>query len=285
MTLPDPSPGARTPRLIVSDLDGTFLSSDGTVSPRNAEAVRAAAALGIPTLFATGRPTRWLGVVAGLDEAQPMVIASNGAVLYDVARAAVVDAQLIAVDQAADAVRRIRVAIPRAAFGVESGERVGYDDDYILTHRIDTGEAPWVSRGRAEDLVRSGEFVKLLVQHPELDSDQLAEAVLAVVGDSMTVTHSAIRGHGLVEISATGVSKASMLRRYCARAGIEAAEVAGFGDMPNDRELLDWVGMPFVMAEAHPSLTGVGTPIGTNDASAVGETILGWLDPAGAVRR
>lgn len=278
------SPGGRPdpPKLIVSDLDGTFLSSDGTVSPRNTEAVRAAAAVGIPTLFATGRPIRWLGVVADLGAAQPLVIASNGAVLYDVARAAVVDAQLIAVEVAADAVARIKHQLPEAAFGIESGEQVGYDDDYVLSHRLDRAEAASISRGRAEDLVRAGEFVKLLVQHPQLSSDELAARVATVVGDAMTVTHSAIAGFGLVEVSATGVSKASMLQRYCDRTGVNAADVAAFGDMPNDLEMLSWVGRPHVMAQAHPALDGLGAQrIGSNDESAVGETIISWLTGVG----
>ncbi len=278
----DPPLRPGPPRLIVSDLDGTFLSSDGTVSARNAEAVRAAAEAGIPTLFATGRPTRWLDVVADLGVAQPLVIASNGAVLYDAALPGIVDAQLIEVAVAADAVARIRAALPEAAFGVESGETVGYDDHYVLAHRLDAGDAAWVSRGRAEDLVRSGDFVKLLVQHPSLEPDELAARVSAVVGAAMTVTHSAIVGQGLVEVSATGVTKASMLRRYCDRAGIEPAEVAAFGDMPNDLEMLRWVGRPYVMAGAHPTLDGVGTRIGDHDDSAVGETIFGWLTDFGA---
>ncbi|HEX8488306.1 MAG TPA: HAD hydrolase family protein, partial [Propionibacteriaceae bacterium] len=73
----------RVPKLIVSDLDGTFLSPDGTVSPTNSAAVRAAEAAGVPVVFATGRPIRWLDVIRGLPGAHPTVIASNGAVLYD----------------------------------------------------------------------------------------------------------------------------------------------------------------------------------------------------------
>ena len=75
--------GVRTPELIVTDLDGTFLSPDGTVSAENAAAVKAAQEADIPVVFATGRPVRWLEVIADLPGAHPMVIASNGAVLYD----------------------------------------------------------------------------------------------------------------------------------------------------------------------------------------------------------
>ena len=92
------------------------------------------------------------------------------------------------------------------------------------------------------------------------------------------MTHSAIAGFGLVEISATGVSKASMLQRYCDRVGVAAADVAAFGDMPNDLEMFSWVGRPHVMADAHPGLDVLDAGrIGSNDESAVGETISGWL--------
>ncbi|MBA8795783.1 hypothetical protein FHX74_003424 [Friedmanniella endophytica] len=271
----------RPPKLIVSDLDGTFLSPDGTVSPLNAEAVRAAEGAGITVMFATGRPIRWLTPVADLPGVHPLVIASNGAVLYDLARREIVDQQLIAVAAAADAVAEIRTALPDVAFGVETGEEVGYEEHYQLTHRLDAGTAggstPWVSRGRAEDLVRAGDFVKLLVQHPELSADALVAELRTLVGDRLTVTHSVLSGRALAEVSALGVSKATMLARHAARLGIEPADVAGFGDMPNDADLLGWVGRPHVMADAHPTLDGLGLRIGSNADSAVGRVLLGWV--------
>ena len=48
------------PRLIATDLDGTFLDPNGEVSPVNASAVLRAAELGVPFVVATGRPSRWL---------------------------------------------------------------------------------------------------------------------------------------------------------------------------------------------------------------------------------
>src|SRR4028118_412009 len=95
---PEPVEGPSTgsghrsvPRLIVTDLDGTFLSPDGSVSAQNAQAVAAAQSSGIPVLFATGRPVRWLDVIRDLPGAHPTVIASNGAVLYDLGAGRLLD--------------------------------------------------------------------------------------------------------------------------------------------------------------------------------------------------
>ena len=90
-----------------------------------------------------------------------------------------------------------------------------------------------------------------------------------------------MRAFGLVEISAAGVTKAAMLQRCCARLGIGAHEVAAFGDMPNDVDMLSWVGMPYIVANAHPALRTLNFPVVPgNDESGVGRTIRGWLSAA-----
>ena len=52
-----------------------------------------------------------------------------------------------------------------------------------------------------------------------------------------------------------------MLRRYCARLGIDARDVAAFGDMPNDVDMLSWAGMPHVVANAHPAVRALDYPV------------------------
>ena len=99
-----------------------------------------------------------------------------------------------------------------------------------------------------------------------------------LLGDALTATHSAGHDIGLVEVSAAGVSKASMLRRYCARLGVDARTRCAFGDMPNDVAMLAWAGMPYVVANAHPLLRRGQFPVvPANDESGVGRTIkAGW---------
>lgn len=271
--------GLGVPALIATDLDGTFLSPDGTVSPENYAAVRAAQTAGVPVVFATGRPVRWLEVISDLPGAHPLVIASNGAVLYDLGAATVVDRICVDPEVALAAVIEIRRRVPGTSFAFESGTRFGYEPTY-RTWFLDDGTDPVLFTGPAEQIAHTCAFVKMLVQHPDLSSDDLLDRVRGCVGATLTTTHSAAQGHGLVEISAPGVSKASMLRRCCDRLGIPAERVAAFGDMPNDVDMLTWVGMPYVVANAHPRLLqGNFAVVPGNAESGVGRTILRLVDP------
>lgn len=271
---------SQVPQLVVTDLDGTFLSPDGTVSAENRAAVLAAQGVGIPVLFATGRPVRWLDVIRDLPGSHPTVIASNGAVLYDLGADTMLDRLCLDPDVTVRAVRAIRAAVPTAAFAFESGTRFGYEPGY-RTLRADDGSDPAVFSGSADDLAGRRDCVKMLVQDRTQTADELLAAVLSVVGDALTVTHSVTSGHGLVEVSGPGVSKASMLERCCRRLGVDRALVAAFGDMPNDVDMLTWAGMPHVVANAHPRLLdGAFRVVPGNDASGVGRTIAGWVADA-----
>lgn len=266
------------PRLVATDLDGTFLSPDGTVSPENREAVAAAADAGLPVVFVTGRPPRWLQVIAELPLAHPTVIASNGALLWDLGESRALWAESITAEVARTAITRIRTILPTVAFGVEQGMRFGHEPAYrIGLQHEQLNRHPAFFRGPAESLVEEP-FVKLLVQHADVDSDTLAHVVLTEIGDLLTVTHSSWGSTGLLELSAPGVTKAHTLERYAASLGVSAGQVAAFGDMPNDRSMLAWAGSPYVMAEAHPTLFDLPvTRIGSNADSAVGRKIREWL--------
>ena len=80
-------------QLVATDLDGTLLRSDGTVSARTRAALRRVAAAGAEVVFVTARPYRYLGF-AGLDAGlAATAVCANGAIVYDVAAAAVVEAR------------------------------------------------------------------------------------------------------------------------------------------------------------------------------------------------
>ena len=47
------------PRLVATDLDGTLVRTDGTVSPYTHDVIAELDARGVPVVFVTGRPLRW----------------------------------------------------------------------------------------------------------------------------------------------------------------------------------------------------------------------------------
>lgn len=264
------------PRLIVSDLDGTFLSPDGTVSAENRAAVAQASAAGIMVVFATGRPLRNLDIIRDLPTRQSIVIAGNGAILYDLSSGETLDIHPIPSAVALAVIADIRQQLPDAAFGIERGRTCGFEPSYQAPDA--GGGNPLISTGTAEELIEAGDFVKILIQHPELPADALAREVDGINAGRLTITHSSAGLLAPLEVSASGVSKASMLQEYCTSQGIDAAEVAAFGDMPNDLEMLHWVGMPHVMANSHPAMLDLGvTVIAGNHQSGVGRTISGFL--------
>lgn len=265
---------AQSVRLVATDLDGTLLSPDGTVSRENRDAILAAAERGVPVVAATGRPARWLEVLNDVEGLHPVVVASNGAARFDLAAQQLVDIEALPVDVVGAVLDELRRHIPGSRFAIEHGLTFGVEDTYELP----VGDVDWITRGPAETLIESDPFVKLLLQHGDLSSDALAAQAADVIGDRLTVTHSSYAEIGLIEISGPGVTKASGLADHCAGMGVDPSEVAAFGDMPNDAEMLDWVGHPHVMGNAHPDLLASGaTVIGTNEESAVGRRIRALL--------
>ena len=81
--------------MIASDLDGTIIGHDGTISPRTVAAFEAARASGIHIVFVTGRPFRWLAPLSAAFGHLGTVICSNGAVVYDLEAERLIEAKTL----------------------------------------------------------------------------------------------------------------------------------------------------------------------------------------------
>ena len=73
------------PKVIATDLDRTLLRTDGTTSERTRAALDLAMERGAQVIAVTARPIRWLDRLKPCFGRLPHVIASNGAVCYDLA--------------------------------------------------------------------------------------------------------------------------------------------------------------------------------------------------------
>jgi Cof subfamily protein (haloacid dehalogenase superfamily) len=257
------------PRVVASDLDGTIVRSDGTLSARTVAAIAAVEAAGASFVMVTGRPVRWMRQIAEDTGHRGLAVCANGAVLYDLHTEQVVRSWLLAPEAAGSVVEALRQVLPGIAFAVERLER-GFGHEPAYRPRWDPGER--VARAPVEQLL-SPDVVKLLARHETLSADELLAAARAAVPDGAELTHSS--QDGLVEISAVGVSKASGLAAVCAERGVAPAEVVAFGDMPNDVPMLSWAGRAVAVANAHPEVLAVADevcPSNDDDGVAV------WLE-------
>lgn len=241
-------PGAGPIRLIGSDLDGTLLSHDEVISEGNLEALWRAQEAGVPVVFATGRPPRWMGEVARQTRHTGLAVCANGALLYDLGTEQVVGSNLISVPTLREVAEALLGEFGEVRFALEHDAGFDYEDGY--RHDYDIGPTAITVRTRLDVLSTPG--IKLLVRHHELSSDDFLDRAQALLGASVTVTSSS--SVGLLEIAAAGVSKATGLATVAEQMGIAADQVATVGDMPNDLPMLAWSGHSFAVANAHPAV-------------------------------
>jgi Cof subfamily protein (haloacid dehalogenase superfamily) len=259
------------PRLVASDLDGTLVRSDGSISPRTREALARVEEAGALFVMVTGRPPRWMAPVAEQTGHRGLAVCANGAIVYDLHRERVVrDARLDGA-VALQVVQALRDEVPGIAFAVEKGvDGFGRESSYVP--RWDNGE---VAVAPIEQLVEQG-VVKLLARVEGTGSDDLLAVARTVVADLGECTHSS--NDGLLEISASGVSKASGLASLAEEWGIVAADVVAFGDMPNDLPMLVWAGRSVGMGNGHPDVLAVVDEVtGTNDDDGVPQVLERWF--------
>ncbi|MFE7854959.1 HAD hydrolase family protein [Streptomyces sp. CdTB01] len=267
---PETPAAAVPPRLIATDLDGTLLRDDKSVSPRTVAALAAAEEAGVEVFFVTGRPARWMDVVSDHVHGHGLAICGNGAAVVDLhggpGAHRFVKVRELARENALDAVRLLREAAPGTVYAVEQTYGFHQEPDYPKLHmEIPDELAP------AEDLLApdgpgaAEPVLKILAYHPTLDPDGFLTTARLALGDRANVTRSS--PSALLEISGPGVSKASTLALCCAERGISHEEVVAFGDMPNDVEMLTWAGRSYAMGNAHPDVIAAasGRTVANND--------------------
>lgn len=242
-------------RLVASDLDGTLLRPDETVSERTREAIAAVRRAGITLVLVTGRPPRALAPIAARIGVGGIAICANGAVVWDLDAGTMVDVTPLAADLAAGLVRELREAIPGVLFAVELehgfGREAGWTDGTGPPRpRLVERQTPEALEADALELV-TGPVVKLLVRHPTLPFPEVARRARQAVGEQAVVTWAGTR---LLEISAAGVTKAWALERLCARLGVGRQQVLALGDMENDLPMLAWAGHSVAVANAQPDV-------------------------------
>lgn len=251
-------------RLAATDLDGTLIRTDGSVSRRTRETLAAAEAAGIGVALVTGRPPRWMAEVAEATGHHGVAVCANGALLYDLHTETVLSSTLLTPEAQLEVVAALREVFGGLSFAAEYAPGFGHEPAY--RHGWELGDVE-IRVGAVEEIL-DRPAAKLLVRHPTMDCDELLAAARQLLGADVQVTSSS--HEALLEISAPGVTKATALAALAERSGITAPEVVAFGDMPNDLPMLAWAGRGIAVANAHPEVLAVADEVtASNDEDGV----------------
>ncbi|MFF2269923.1 HAD family hydrolase [Cellulosimicrobium cellulans] len=284
-------------RVVATDLDGTLLRSDGTVSERTRAALRAAEDVGVEVVFVTARPPRWLDQLADVVGGHGHVICLGGAAVWDLATSSALDVCGFTADEAAALVADLRAAVPGVALAFERVDGPTFDPGFRSTPDDDADvvavvESTLAVPGAPREAGRGQPVGKILARDPGAPVEDAPATQPVVVADGQTTAQESFfarvrdavgdRAHlaysgaaGLAELLAPTVTKDAALARWCARLGVEPRDVWAFGDMPNDLPMLRWAGRSFAVANAHPDVLAAATDrTASNDDDGVARVLL-----------
>lgn len=244
------SSGAPPVRMVATDLDGTLLQPDGSVSTRTALAVRAARDAGIHVIPITGRPPHVTWDIVRRAGLGPLGVCSNGAALVDVASMEVVELVTIGADVAAALVAEMRELFPDAAFALEGVGCFIHEKGFLDPKWAWDWDEPLDEVQDIADAINAS-CTKLIMRRPGFSARELLSQLETDVSEKGHITSS---GLDWVEIGAPGISKAYSLERACHRLGVAVSEVLAVGDNHNDLTVLAWAGRAAAPSNAIPEV-------------------------------
>ncbi len=279
-------------RLIALDVDGTLLDSEWRVPAANRDAIRRATDAGIEVALVTGRRFDFLKPVVEQIDAPLTLIVSGGAIVKSRDGRTLVRHLLpVAVARSVvESTRDFRDATavvfdrPQAAQVVH--ERLDIRDahrrSYFERNRDFITEVVPLESALVEDPIQvmfSGSVARM--------RDLVGLVRALEVGDSvaLAVTEYERRDFSLVDVNRAGCTKGATLAEWVARQGFTPAEVMAVGDNFNDREMLDFAGLPVVMGNAVEPLKRLGWPVTLDNdhggvAAAIERFVLAAVTPA-----
>ncbi|MFY0991507.1 Cof-type HAD-IIB family hydrolase [Halomonas sp. C05BenzN] len=236
-----------TPRLIVSDLDGTLLGADHDLHSQTIETLRSLAGRGHHLAFASGRHFRDMLAFRERVGVPVHVISTNGAYLHGP------DDRLVAARHLEAGLARELIALER-----HSSVRLNLyrDEEWLIDAPAPELLAMHAHTGFGYRVAGPGELHgegvgKVLYIGEPRRLAGLEASVRERHGERLHVTYSTAYS---LEVMAGGVNKGSALASLLEALGLGPEACLAFGDNLNDTEMLRLAGEAHVMANAHPEL-------------------------------
>jgi Cof subfamily protein (haloacid dehalogenase superfamily) len=266
-------------RLIGIDVDGTLLDSRGSIPEANLRAVHEAVAAGVHVALVTGRSYPSVRPLADALPETVTLMVSNGAVERRM------DGETL-VRRLLD--RRVARGVLDATPGHRSAAALVFDRDdrrQILFETMD-----WTHPARQEYWFRNQQLIdyaapledsltedpiEVMFNGAVAEMRELSEALARDArGFSVVLTEYPDRDFSLVDVTAPKATKGYALAWRATALGVTPEEVMAVGDNYNDVGMLEFAGVPVVMANAAPSLKERGWHVApSHDEAGVADAI------------
>jgi Cof subfamily protein (haloacid dehalogenase superfamily) len=269
-------------KLIAMDMDGTLLDSRAQISEENARTIAEAQSRGIEIVLATGRRFDFARPIAEALTCDFDLIVSNGALIKSKAGATHMR-QLLPSGIARRVLEITEEFRPSAAviFDRDAArqvivERVVWDDPlrgrYYSKIREHLAEVvPLTDCLDGEDPIQvmyAGPCAEMRAAMETLENNPAAEEY------TVALTEYLPRNFSILDVLRRGVSKGVALAEWARRRGIAREHMMAIGDNWNDREMLEFAGLPVVMGNSVPGLKSLGWAVTlSNDQNGVAEAI------------
>lgn len=230
-------------RLVVTDLDGTLLSSQQKISPRNLAALTSWAARGAHICVATGRHPASALQLTSRFEFPYTLVAMNGAVIIDQPANRITRRAFLQPDETRSVLEVLRALVPESRRDVLTldARYASQLDDEVKLRAADIGI-------ELHPIPGSGaiEAAKVMAKIPGSASRQ----ILAQARRLLPQMHVVLSTPTLLEIMAPGASKGTAVRIVADALEIPPEQVIAFGDQLNDLDMLQTAGYGVAMANA-----------------------------------
>lgn len=268
-------------RLIAMDIDGTLLDNRHELPDANRDAILEAHSRGIEIVLVTGRRFDFARPISERIPCEIALIINNGALIKS-KNGETHRRQLLP--------RTTAREVLRATQEFRTGAAVVFDrprENQLVFERIDWNDpvsSGYYQRNReyvAECVPLENCLTEDPIQVMFVGSVARMRAALARVRSmdgspqfGLAHTEYEHRDLSILDVISSGSSKGAALAQWARRRGIARDEIMALGDNWNDRDMLEFAGLPIVMGNSVAELKSLGWPVTlSNDECGVAAAI------------
>lgn len=269
-------------KLIAMDIDGTLLDGNSQVPEANREAITEAVAQGIEVVLVTGRRFDFARPIAEQLPCELLMIVNNGALIKSKSGETHLR-HLLPTSTA----RRVLEETPE----FRASAAVVFDrlrENQVIMEHVD-----WDDPLRGGYFRRNREYIAEIAPLTDCldgtdpiqvmfvggcrrmrEAMRRLEELPVANGFTLALTEYEQRDLSILDVLRRGVSKGAALAEWARRRGVEREAVMAIGDNWNDREMLEFAGLPIVMGNSVPELKSLGWAVTlSNDQAGVAQAI------------